>query len=328
MKAVVQHRYGPPSVLSLEDIDTPVVRDDDVLVRVHAAGVSYPDCVTSRGIPYVVRIVAGLRQPKDPVRGAEVAGTVTQVGANVNDLRRGDEVFGWCGGHGTGGGFAEYARCPRDLIVRKPPTISFEQAACLPVSGVTALQAVRDWGKVRPGQRVLVNGASGGVGMFAVQIAKAFGAEVTGVCSTQNVDFVRFLGADAVIDYTKEDFTRGPHRYDAILDFPHYATTSLRACRRVLTPTGTLLPASNTRNRWIGGFSRVAPARLLNLFVSQSIRAPEMVPNGADLVALTDLVTEGKVTPVISRTYALVDTPEALRSFGEGHTRGKVVVAV
>lgn len=322
MKAIVQYRYGPPSVLSLEDIETPVVRDDDVLVHVRAAGISYPDGVISRGVPYVVRIVAGLRRPKDPVRGAEVAGTVTQVGANVSDFRPGDEVFGWCGGHGTGGGFAEYARCPGDRIARKPPTISFEQAAS------TALQAVRDWADVQPGQRVLINGASGGVGSFAVQIAKAFGAEVTGVCSTRNVDFVRSLGADTVIDYASVDFTRGPQRYDAILDFPHYATTSLAACRRVLTPAGTLLPSSNTRNRWIGGFSRVAPARLLDLFVSQRIRAPEMLPKQADLVALTDLVTEGKLTPVISRTYALVDTPEALRSFGEGHTRGKLVITV
>ena len=245
MEAIVQHRYGPPDVLALEETGKPVIGDDDVLIRVHAAGVSYPDGLLTRGVPYVLRLLAGLRRPKHGVRGTEVAGMVTEAGARVTDLRPGDEVFGWCGraaGAG-GGGFAEYARCPSDMVVRKPATISFEQAAAIATNGVTALQAVRDWARVQPGQHVLVNGAAGGVGTFAVQIAKALGAEATGVCSARNVELVRSLGADAVIDYTQEDFTRGARRFDVILDFPHYATHSLKDFRRALTPKGTIIPA-------------------------------------------------------------------------------------
>jgi len=328
MQAIVQHRYGRPNVLALEEIDKPVIGDDDVLVRVHAAGISYPDAVMTRGVPYILRLFAGLRRPKHGVRGREVAGTVAEVGANVSDLRPGDAIFGWCGpsGHAGGGGFAEYVRCPRDGVVRKPESIGFEQAASLPTSGVTALQAVRDWARVQPGQKVLINGASGGVGTFAVQIAKALGAEVTGVCGSRNVGLVRSLGADTVVDYTQEDFTRSSRRYDALLDFPHFAAHSLRACRRVLTAEGTLIPASNTRNRWIGGFSRVLPARLMAPFVSQRVLAPEMAPNQTDLVALAELVESGKVTPVIDRTYPLAEVPEAIRYFELGHACGKVVV--
>jgi NADPH:quinone reductase-like Zn-dependent oxidoreductase len=292
----------------------------------HAAGVSYPDAVMTRGVPYIVRLVAGLRRPRHGVRGTEVAGTVTEVGARVADLRPGDEVFGWCGRSANGGGFAEFARCTRSMVVRKPPAITFEQAASLPTSGVTALQAVRDWARVQPGQKVLINGASGGVGTFAVQIAKALGAEVTGVCSSPNVDLVRSIGADAVIDYTREDFTRGTRRYDVILDVPHFAHHSLSDCRSALTPKGTLVPSSNTRNRWIGGFSRVFPARLVAPFVSQRVRAPEMAPNQADLVALTELIESGKVSPVIDRMYPLGEVPEAIRYFDEGHSRGKIVI--
>jgi NADPH:quinone reductase-like Zn-dependent oxidoreductase len=328
MKAIVHHRYGPPDVLALEEIDKPVGGDEDVLVRVHAAGVSYPDGVMTRGVPYIARLSAGLRRPKHGVRGTEVAGTIGEVGAKVADLRPGDEVFGWCGRAAAGGGFAEYARCPRNMVVRKPATITFEQAASLPLSGVTALQAVRDWAQVRPGQQVLINCASGGVGTFAVQIAKALGAEVTGVCSTSNCDLVRSIGADAAIDYTQEDFTRGARRYDVILDIPHFATHSLADCRRVLTPKGTLVPSSNTRNRWVGGFGRVMMARVMAPFVSHRMRAPEMAPNQADLVALTQLIESGKVTPVIDRTYPLVEVPEAIRYFEEGHTRGKIVISV
>jgi NADPH:quinone reductase-like Zn-dependent oxidoreductase len=299
-----------------------------VLIRVRAAGVSYPDGVMTRGVPFVVRLVSGLRRPKHPVRGTDVAGTVAEVGAEVTDLHPGDEVFGWCGLHGSGGGFAEYARCPRGLIVPKPATISFVQAAALPTSGVTALQAVRDWAQVQPGWRVLINGASGGVGTFAVQIAKALGAEVTGVCGSRSVDLVRSIGTDAVIDYTLEDFTRAGGRYDAILDFPHFANHSIAECRRALTPNGTLVPASNTRNRWIGGFSRVLPARLMAPFVSHRMRAPEMAASQADLIALAALVEAGKVTPVIDRTSPLADVPEALRFFGQGHTQGRIVITL
>lgn len=328
MAAMVQHRYGPPDVFAMEQIDRPVVGDDDVLLKVHAAGISYPDFVMARGSPYAVRLFAGLRRPKHGVRGSDVAGTVTEVGANVSDLRPGDEVFGWCGHRDVGGGFAEYARCRRTRIARKPAALTFEDAAALPTSGVTALQAVRDWAQVRPGHTVLINGASGGVGTFAVQIATAFGAQVTGVCSTANVELVRSIGADAVIDYTREDFTRGAGRYDAILDFPHFASRSLSDLRRVLTPKGTLVPASNTRNRWIGGYSRIVPARLIAPFVPHRIRTSEMDPNPADLVTLAALVESGKVTPMIDRTYPLADMPEALRQFEQGHTRGKIVVTM
>jgi NADPH:quinone reductase-like Zn-dependent oxidoreductase len=330
MKAIVQHRYGPPDVLGLEEVDRPAIGDDEVLVRVHAAGVTYPDGVFVRGIPHLVRLIAGLRRPKQPVRGAEVAGTVTEIGSEVADLRSGDEVFGWCArtGRVRGGGFAEYARCPGDMVVRKPASLTFVDAAALPTSGVTALQAVRDWARVQPGQKVLVNGASGGVGTFAVQIAKAIGAEVTAVCSAGNADLVRSLGADAVIDYATEDFTAEAQRYDVILDFPHYAQHSVRQLLTALTPDGALVPASNTRNRWIGGFARILPARLLARRVPQRICAPEMSPNAADLLALTDLVESGEVKPVIGRTYPLIEVPDAMRYFGQGHTRGKIVITV
>lgn len=328
MKAIVQHGYGTPDVLSLEEIDTPVVGDDDVLVRVRAAGVSYPDALMTMGIPYFLRLFAGLRRPRHVVRGTDVAGTVAEVGAKVTDLRPGDDVFGWSGRSFDGGGFAEYATCHRKNVTRKPAAITFEQAASLPTSGVTALQAIRDWAQVKPGQRVLVNGASGGVGTFAVQIAKALGADVTGVCSTANVDLVRSIGADAVIDYTQDDFTHGDRRYDAIVDVPHFATSALTDCRRVLTHKGTLVPSANTRNRFIGGVGRVLRAKLMAPFVSQHIRAPEMSQHEADLVALAELVESGKVTPVIERTYPLVDVPEAIRQFQRGHTRGKMVITV
>jgi NADPH:quinone reductase-like Zn-dependent oxidoreductase len=330
MKAVVQHRYGAPDALAVEETGIPAVGDGDVLIRVRAAGVSYPDAVLTRGVPYIVRLVAGPRRPRQGIRGTEVAGTVTETGANVTDLRPGDEVFGWCGrgAAGGGGGFAEYARCPATMVARKPATITFEQAAALPVSGVTALQAVRDWAAVRPGQQVLVNGASGGVGSFAIQIAKAFGARVTGVCGTGSTGLVRALGADAVIDYTREDFTRRTGRYDVILDVPHLATHPLADLRRALTPRGILIPASNTPNRWIGGFSRILPARLIAPFVSGRMRAPTMAPNPADLATLAELIESGKLTPVIDRTYPLEQVPEALRHFGQGHTRGKIVITV
>jgi NADPH:quinone reductase-like Zn-dependent oxidoreductase len=328
MKAIVQRRYGTPDVLALEEIERPAIGEDDVLIRVHAAGVSYPDGVFISGTPYVVRLIAGLRRPRHRVRGSEVAGTITEVGAKVADLRPGDDVFGWCGRAAAGGGFAEYASAPRRLVVPKPVTVTFEQAAALPVSGVTALQAVRDWAQVRPGQSVLINGASGGVGTFAVQIAKALGAEVTAVCSTRNIDLVRSIGADAVIDYTRDDFTRGTKRFDVILDFPHFATHSLVEIRRVLMPRGTLIPASNTRNRWIGGFSRVLPARIMAPFVSQRIVAPEMSPNHVDLIALTELIATGKLKPVIDRMYPLIEVPEAMGYLQAGHAQGKVVITV
>lgn len=327
MKAIVHERYGPPAVLELHEVRRPRIGAKDVLVLVRAAGVSYPDAVLTRGVPYAVRLVAGLHRPRHRVRGLEIAGTVVEVGANVTGLRPGDDVFGWCGRSGkTGGGFAEFARCPQDLLIRKPPAMSFEQAASLPTSGVTALQAVRDWACVRSGQRVLVNGASGGVGAFAVQIAAALGAHVTGVCSAANADFVRSIGAEAVIDYTHEDFTHGARRYDAVIDVAHFADRPLRDCLRVLTPRGALVPASNTRNRWIGGLSRVLRARLIAPFTSRRIRAPEMRRSRADLAALAALVSAGQVRAPVERTYRLAEVPEAIRRFEAGHTRGKIVI--
>jgi NADPH:quinone reductase-like Zn-dependent oxidoreductase len=329
MRAVVQRAYGAPSVLGVADVAVPAIGAEDVLVRVHAAGLSYPDHVFTAGVPYVVRAMFGLRRPRQAIRGQEVSGIVSAVGSQVSDLEVDDAVFGWCADrHGGGGGFAEYARCRRAYVRLKPDGMAFTEAACLPVSGVTALQAVRDWAAVKPGQRVLINGAAGGVGSFAVQVAKTLGAEVTGVCGPQGVALVRSLGADAVIDYTVDDFTRGPRRYDAIVDLPHYAGHTLGELRRVLASDGVLVPASNTANRWLGGFSRVVPARLLAPFVSQRIRAPEMVPNEADLVALAELVTAGKVRPVIAGTYALADVPDAMRRFEQGHTHGKIVIIV
>jgi NADPH:quinone reductase-like Zn-dependent oxidoreductase len=326
MKAIVQHRYGPPEELALEEIDKPVVGDEDVLIRVHAAGLNAGDGFIMRGRPYFMRLFGGLRRPRHGVRGADVAGTITQVGAKVTDLRPGEEVFGSCGDLLRGGALAEYARVPRDKLVPKPATITFEQAAAVPVAACTALQALRDKAQVRPGQQVLVNGASGGVGSFAVQLTKALGAQVTGVCSTHNADLVRSLGADQVIDYTRQDFTRGPGRFDVVLD--NVANHPLSACRRALTRTGTLVPNANTKGRWLGGLGRTIKALVMAPLVPQRIRPFVARVNQADLLALTELLEAGKLTPVVDRTYALSEVPEAIRYLEQGHARGKVVVTV
>jgi NADPH:quinone reductase-like Zn-dependent oxidoreductase len=325
MKAIVQHRYGPPDVLALQETGTPAVGDDEVLVRVHPAGVNYADHVFMRGIPYIVRLLAGLWRPRHGVRGSDVAGTVTEVGANVTDLRPGDEVFGSCDPY-IGGAFAKYARAPRGKVAVKPATVTFEQAASVPLAAVTALQALRDQAQVRPGQRVLVNGASGGVGTFAVQIAKALGAEVTGVCSTRNTGLVASIGADAVIDYTRDDFTRGTQRFDVILD--NVANHPLSHCRRVLTPKGTLVPSANTGGRWLGGVGRTIQAKVMSPFVPQRIRPFVAAVNHDDLVTLAGLLESGKITPVIDRTYPLSEVPGAIGYFEEGHARGKLVITV
>jgi len=326
MKAIVQHRYGPPDVLAVEEIDKPVVGDDEVLIRVHAAGLNYPDHVLMRGVPYISRLYSGLRRPRHGIRGSDVAGTVTEVGTKVTDLRPGDEVFGFCYGAYVGGAFAEYARAPRHSVVPKPATITFEQAAAVPLAAITALQALRDTAQVQPGQKVLINGASGGIGTFAVQIAKAVGAQVTGVCSTSNVDLVRSIGADAVIDYTRDDFTRATQRFDVIVD--NVANHLLSHCRRALTPKGTLVPNANTPGRWIGGVGRIIQARVMAPFVPQRIRPVHANLNQYDLLALTELIESGKVTPVIDRTYPLSELPEAIRYLEKGHARGKVVITV
>jgi NADPH:quinone reductase-like Zn-dependent oxidoreductase len=325
MKAIVQDEYGSPDVLELRDIDKPEVGDDEVLVRVHAAGVNPGDWAITSGLPYIARPVYGLRKPKNAVRGTDVAGTVEAVGAGVRRFRAGEEVFGWCGG--LGGAFAEYASVSEDALAPKPANLSFEEAAAVPMAGMVALQALRDRGNVRAGHKVLINGASGGIGTFAVQIAKALGAEVTGVCSTRNVEMVRSIGADHVIDYTREDFTHKDQRYDFILD--NVANHTLSDLRGALTRTGTLVPnGGGFDNHWFASGGRVIGAHVLNRFVSQSLRPFIVSPKLEDLVVLGELIEAGEVTPVIDRAYPLSETPEAIDHVGGGHARGKVAVTV
>lgn len=325
MKAAVQDTYGSAAVLETRDIDKPEIGDDEVLVRVHAASVNPGDWAIMSGLPYIARPVYGLRKPKNAVRGTDVAGTVEDVGTGVTRFQRGEEVFGWCSG--LGGAFAEYASVSEDALAPKPANLSFEEAAAVPMAGLVALQALRDHGGVRAGHKVLINGASGGVGTFAVQIAKAFGAEVTGVCSTRNVDMVRSIGADHVIDYTREDFTQKDQRYDYILD--NVANHSLSELRRVLTRTGTLVPnGGGFDNHWFAGGGRVIGAHALNRFVNHRLRPFIVSPKLEDLVVLKELIEAGKVTPVIDRTYSLSETPEAIGHVRGGHARGKIAVTV
>jgi NADPH:quinone reductase-like Zn-dependent oxidoreductase len=321
MKAIVQDRYGSPDVLELRAIDKPVVGDDDVLVGVRAAAVNIGDWHLLRGVPYVIRAVSGLRKPRRAVPGVDIAGQVEAVGRNVEEFRAGDEVFGWCRG-----AFAEFACAAENALLPKPGDLTFEQSAAVGDSALTALAAVRDQGRVQAGQRVLINGASGGVGTFAVQIAKAFGADVTGVCSTRNVDLVRSIGADHVIDYTKEDFTQTDRRYHVMLDL--IGSRPLSDCRRALTRRGTyVLVGVRDLGRWFG-LARQSKAFLLSPFVGQRMRVFVVRHNRDDLAVLKELVEAGKLAPVISARYALSDAPEALRHQGEGHTQGKIVIAV
>jgi NADPH:quinone reductase-like Zn-dependent oxidoreductase len=319
MKAIIQDRYGSAEVLSARDIERPRIGDGDVLVRVHAASVHLGDWVLMTGSPFVMRFATGLRKPKNPVPGTDLAGTVEAVGKDVHGLRAGDAVFGWCAG-----AFAEYAAAPAEQFVKKPADLTFEQAAAVGVSASTALQLLRDDGRVQPGQKVLVNGASGGVGTFAVQIAKALGAEVTGVTSTKNVELVRSIGADHVIDYTQQDFTKGPERFDLILD--NVGNHSMAETRRALTPAGTLL--SNGGGHEGGKLARVIRATIVSMVVRGQGKPSVKTQNRADLVALRDLVEAGKVRPVIDRTYALAETPMAIAQVAGGHVRGTVVVSV
>ena len=316
MKAIVQNAYGSPAVLELKEIDDPVVKDDGVLVRVHAAALHAGDYFVMRGSPYLARFAAGWPKPKDYVPGLDLAGHVAAVGKNVTRFQPGDEVFGTCGG-----ACAEYACGPEDTFVLKPARLTFAQAAAVPTSAFAALHGLRDAGKVQPGQKVLINGASGGVGTFAVQIAKSFGAEVTGVCSTRNVDMVRSIGADHVIDYTQADFTRSGQSYDLILD--NVANRSFSDCRRALTARGTLVP-----NSAHAGMGYIVRALVRSVFVRQQGRPFVSIPNTRDLVVLKELIEIGKVTPVIDRTYRLSETPEALGYVGAGHARGKVVITM
>jgi NADPH:quinone reductase-like Zn-dependent oxidoreductase len=320
MKAIVQTRYGSPDVLQLKDVDEPVVKDDQALVRVQAAAVNIGDWHLLRGVPYVIRFVAGLRGPRHEIPGVDIAGRVETVGGNVTQLRPGDDVFGWCRG-----AFAEYACAAESNLLPKPANLTLEQSAAIGDSAFTALAAVRDQGKVQPGHNVLINGASGGVGTFAVQIAKSLGANVTGVCSMTNLDMVRSLGADHVIDYTREDFTETGPRYDVILDL--VGTRSLSDCRRVLRPRGTYVVVGvKDMGRWLG-LGRQVKALSLSPFVRQRMRAFVVRHNRDDLAILKELVEAGKVAPVIDRRYALSDVPEALRHQGGGHARGKIVIA-
>jgi NADPH:quinone reductase-like Zn-dependent oxidoreductase len=321
MKAVVQDEYGSSDVLHLDEVEKPVPGDDDVLIRVNAASIHIGDCHMMRGMPYIMRPIFGLRRPKDRIPGTDVAGTVEAIGKNVTHFRPGDEVFGWCKG-----AFAEYVSVSEDALALKPANLTLEQSAAIGVSAFTALQALRDQGKVQPGQKVLINGASGGVGTFAVQIAKILGAEVTGVCSTRNVEMVRSIGADHVIDYTLEDFTQGDERYDLIID--NVGSHSLSETRHALVSDGKLVPNGAAVNGWFGGIDHVFIASIVSLFVRRQGRPFLSLPNQADLATLKEYTESGKVMPVIDRTYPLTEAPEALGYVAEGHARGKVVIAL
>ena len=323
MKAIVQDTYGSADVLELRDIDKPEMGDDEVLVRVHAAGCGPDVWHLMAGMPYMARLAVGFRRPKVPIPGWDVAGTVEAVGANVTGFQPGDEVIGT-----AKGSFAELAVAQPEALIAKPANLSFEQGAAVPISGATALQAVRDEGKVQPGQSVLVIGAAGGVGSLVVQIAKAFGATATGVCSTSKMDLVLSTGADDVIDYTREDFADGARRWDVIIDTAGRRPLSL--LRRALAPKGTLvIVGGDGGGRWTGGFFRgVLRAPLLSLFVGQRLRGLNSKVKQENLVTLRKLIEDGKVVPVIDRTYPLIEAPDAIRYLEEGHPRGKIVVTV
>jgi NADPH:quinone reductase-like Zn-dependent oxidoreductase len=323
MTAITYDRYGSPDVLALDTIAKPVAKDDEVLVRVRAAAANPADWRMMRGDPYLVHLMSGLRKPRRPmVLGRDLAGEVEAVGKHVTRFRPGDEVFAEV----TTGSFADYVAVPEQLLVPKPTNLTHEQAAAVPLAAVTALQGLRDRGRVAAGQRVLINGASGGVGTFAVQIAKSYGAQVTGVCSTRNVDLVRSIGADHVVDYTHEDFTRSQQRYDLILDT--VANHSLAEIRRVLTRKGRFVPVGAGGGRWLGPAGYMLRALLLSPFVSQTMAPVSAKPNKEDLQFMRELVEAGQVTPVIDRTFPLSQAPDAMRYLEEGHARGKVVISL
>jgi NADPH:quinone reductase-like Zn-dependent oxidoreductase len=321
MKAIVHERFGSPEVLELREVEEPGVGDGDVLVRVQAASVNPADWYAMTGAPYVARVQMGLRKPKARL-GLDLAGEVTAVGGNVTRFKPGDEVFG--AGTGT---LAEYVAVSEDGLVPKPANLSFEQAAAVPVAGLTALQGLRDKGSVEPGQQVLINGASGGVGTFAVQVARALGAEVTAVCSTRNVDMVASLGADRVIDYTREDFTRTDRRYDLLLDVA--GSRSWPECRRVLTQRATLvLVGAPKGNALLGPLGHILKVRLASLPASQKMTFFISKADRQDLEALAELLEAGRVSPVVERTYPLSEAADAFRYLGEGHARGKLAITM
>jgi NADPH:quinone reductase-like Zn-dependent oxidoreductase len=319
MKAIVYHKYGSADVLEIREIEKPALTDDGLLVRVHASSINRGDWYALTGTPYITRARLGLLKPKNQLLGVDFAGTVAAVGRDITQFQVGDEVFG-----GRTGALAEYV-CVRNAVTLKPDNVTFEQAAAVPVAALTALQALRDKGQIQPGQKVLINGATGGVGTFAVQIAKAFGAEVTGVCSTRNVDLVRSIGADHVIDYTREDFTRSDRRYDLMLDVA--GGRSWSECRRVLKPQANLVIVGAPKgNRLLGPLSHIIKVRLAALRSSQKVVFFIAQFNKPDMDALAKLLETGKVTPVIDRCYELSQIADAFRYMGEGHARGKVVI--
>ncbi|OLC44698.1 MAG: alcohol dehydrogenase [Acidobacteria bacterium 13_1_40CM_65_14] len=321
MKAIVYHSYGSPDVLHCEYVEKPSPGDDEVLIRIRAAAANPLDYHLMGGA-YIMRLMTGLRKPKPTRPGADLAGEVEAVGRNVTRFQPGDPVFG-----GVRGAFAEYVCAPENRLALKPANLTFEQAAAIPVAGLTALQGLRDKGRIQPGQKVLINGAAGGVGTFAVQIAKSFGAEVTAVCSTRNVDLVRSIGADHVIDYTRDDFTRSAQRYDLIFDC--VGNRPLSACRRVMTPKGTFVAVgARPGGRWIGPLPHLLKVLVSSRFVSQNLVFFIASIGTDDLIVLKELIEANKVTPIIDRRYTLSEAPEAIRYLKEGHARGKVVLTV
>lgn len=323
MRAIVQDAYGSVDVLRLAEIDTPDIAPNEVLVKVRAAGMDRGTWHSMTGQPYLMRIMGfGFRGPKNPVLGLDVAGTVEEVGSEVTRFRAGDDVFGI-----SRGSFAEYAAALEDKLAHKPANLSFEQAAVVPISGGTAIQGLRDAGRIVAGQKVLIIGASGGVGTYAVQLAKAFGAEVTGVCSTAKLDLVRSIGADRVVDYTREDFADGVHRYDLILDVG--GNSRLSRLRRALAPTGTLvIVGGEAGGTLIGGFDRQLRALALSPFVGQRMTMLSSKERYEDLISLSPLIEAGDVVPVVDTTYPLADVPEAMRHLEAGHARGKIAITI
>jgi NADPH:quinone reductase-like Zn-dependent oxidoreductase len=322
MKAIVYYKYGSPDVLQLQEVDKPAIRDDAVLVKVVAAAANPYDWHFMRGEPYFMRLIAGLRTPKRNGLSVDFAGQVEATGSGVTQFQPGDEVFGMCDG-----AFAEYVCCSEQAMALKPTNLTFEETAAVPLAGLTALQGLRDAGQLQPGQKVLIIGASGGVGTFAVQIAKDFGAHVTGVCSTKNLEMVRSLGADEVIDYTQADFTQSGQKYDLI--FQLGGMHSPAHCGRALTPEGTLvLSSGDSDGRWIGPLDRILKAAVLSPFVKQSLNTLGAKRSKKDLEQLAALIEAGKLTPIIDRTLPLSEVPEAIRYVEKGHTQGKVVITL
>jgi NADPH:quinone reductase-like Zn-dependent oxidoreductase len=322
MKAIVYHKYGPPDVLQLIEIEKPIPKDKQVLVKVHAASLNYGNLVLLKGEPFLARLAFGLTKPKYPIPGGDIAGRIEAVGKDVKQFQPGDEVFGDLSSCGWGG-FAEYVTVPESALALKPANLSFEEAAAVPMAAVTALQALRDKGKIRSGQRVLINGASGGVGTFAVQIAKSFGAEVTAVCSSRNVNHARVIGADHAIDYTRDDFTKRTQRYDLILGVN--GSKPISAYKRTLHPNGIFVHVGGSGSQM---FQTMLLGPWISLTGSRKISSFLQRQNQKDLVFMKELLESGKVKPVIDRSYKLSEVPEAFRYFEEGHAQGKVVISV